>query len=94
MYKFSDVPSPSKNMAYPIIHHMYTGIKMLNKIDNPSKQTVVVIYVWSVQNGGEVFLMNQDFWHIYSRGLQKQEKDIPTLLVNGLPCKGLEMSPS
>lgn len=81
-------------MAYPIIHHMYTGIKMLNKIDNPSKQTVVVIYVWSVQNGGEVLLMNPRLLAHLQLWLQKQEKDIPTLLVNGLPCKGLEMSPS
>lgn len=57
MYKFR-VPTPSKNMAYPIIHYMYTVVKMLNKIDNPSKQTVVVIYTGSIQNGGEVFLMN------------------------------------
>lgn len=34
---------------------MYTVVKMLNKIDNPSKQVVVVIYVGSIQNGGEVF---------------------------------------
>lgn len=81
-------------MAYPIIHHMYTGIKMLNKIDNPSKQTVVVIYVWSVQNGVEVFLMNPRLLAHLQSWLQKQEKDISTLLVNGLPCKGLEMSPS
>lgn len=31
---------------------------MLNKIDNPSKQTVVVIYMGPIQNGGEVFQMN------------------------------------
>lgn len=34
---------------------------MLNKTDNPSKETMVVIYAGSVQNGGEVFLMNSRF---------------------------------
>lgn len=43
MYTFRDIPSLSKNMAYPIIHFMYTFVKMLIKIDNPSKQTVVVV---------------------------------------------------
>lgn len=52
MYKLIYVPSSSKNMAYPIIHCMYTAVKMLNKIDNPSKQTAVVICVRSVQNVG------------------------------------------
>lgn len=51
MYKLIYVPSSSKNMAYPIIHYMYTAVKMLNKTDNPSKQTAVIC-VRSVQNVG------------------------------------------
>ena len=88
MYTFRDIPSPPKNMAYPIIHFMYTFVKMLIKIDNPSEQTVVVVYMESIQD--DVFLRNsKDIWHIYICGYKKQEKDIQIPLVNGLPCKGL-----
>lgn len=57
MYTFRDIPSPPKNMAYPIIHFMYTFVKMLIKIDNPSEQTVVVVYMESIQDD-DVFLRN------------------------------------
>lgn len=55
MYTFRDIPSPSKNMACPIIHFMYTVVKMLIKIDNPPNK-LVVVYIGSIQY--EVLLRN------------------------------------
>lgn len=50
---------------------MYMVVKMFHKIDDPSKQTVAVIYnvVFTTNK-----LMNHDIWHIYNFGYKNQTK--------------------
>lgn len=51
------LPPFSKTWEYPIIHCMYTVVKMLNKIDNPSKHHLGGVYTkwWSISDELKTF---------------------------------------
>lgn len=53
MYKFNDMTSACTNTGYPIIQFMYTVVKMLIKIDNPTNLWWSSIYMGFIQNGGQ-----------------------------------------
>lgn len=75
-------------MACPIIHYMYTAVKMLNKTDNPSNK----LWWSSTQCRNKMTLFPVNLTHLAHLQLWLQKQKLPyTEAITGewLPCKGL-----